>query len=283
MTAGTPGSGRRAGTPFPLGRGELRSHRDFASEILKNRRTIVVHLPPKYATDVRKRYPVFYLHDGQNVFEAATSCFGVEWQADESADRLIGEGRIEPLILVGIYNTPDRINEYTTHYDPRQRLGGKGRAYGDFVMEELKPFIDRHYRTLPGREHTAVGGSSLGGLITLGMAREQHEHFSKCAILSPSLWWDGGRLLRELGRTKKWLRDMRFWIDMGTGEGDTRRNPPSGIVQLRRLRRIFTSARLRPDLDYHYWEVEGGEHNEANWAARFDKVLLYFFGTESED
>ncbi len=259
---------------------EIKYHVQFASEILGNQRTLAVCLPPNYTVDSKRRYPVLYLHDGQNVFEAATAAFGVEWQADETAERLILESSIEPLIIVGIYNTPDRINEYTIHSDPKLGLGGKGKLYGRFVMEEVKPFIDEHYRTCPDREHTAVGGSSLGGLISLGMAREQHEHFSKCICMSPSLWWGGGRLLREMARTKSWMKRMRFWIDMGTREGNTRRQPPPGIMYLRRVRRHFKAAGLAENRHYHYWEVEGGEHNEANWAARFDKVLLYFYGLD---
>jgi hypothetical protein len=101
--------------------------------------------------------------------------------------------------------------------------------------------------------------------------------------MSPALWWDSGRLLRDLGRSKTWLRDIRFWVDMGTREGDARRQPPAGIRLIRRLGRCFRAARLVPERDYRYWEVEGGEHNEANWAARFDKVLLYFFGKSDGD
>jgi predicted alpha/beta superfamily hydrolase len=259
--------------------GDIRYHTEFASVLLNNRRTLAVYLPPGYATEMRRRYPVFYLQDGQNVFDAATSAFGVEWQADESADMLIRQSQIAPLIMVGIYNTPDRINEYTLHHDDQLQAGGKGQLYGRFVMEEVKPYIDAYYRTLPGREHTAVGGSSLGGLCALGMAKEQHEYFSMCAVMSPSLWWHGGRMLREVCRGRAWLKTMRFWVDMGTREGDTRRQPPSGIVQLRRLRRCFKAAGLIEEENYHYWEVDGGEHNEANWAARFDKVLRYFFRT----
>jgi predicted alpha/beta superfamily hydrolase len=283
MTPNAPGFGNRDSSTPTDRRGELRYHKGFESTLLGNRRTLAVYLPPGYASEPRRRYPVFYLHDGQNVFDAATAAFGVEWQADDTAERLILEGRIDPVILVGIYNTPHRIDEYTLHRDSKQRAGGKGKLYGRFVMEEVKPFIDRQYRTLPGREHTAVGGSSLGGLISLAMAKEQHEYLSMCAVMSPALWWDSGRLLRDLGRSKTWLRDIRFWVDMGTREGDARRQPPAGIRLIRRLGRCFRAARLVPERDNRYWEVEGGEHNEANWAARFDKVLLYFFGKSDGD
>src|SRR5262245_879090 len=187
--SGRVGSGV-AGKRLPF-----RYHRNFPSALLGNERTLVVYLPPGYDAAAKQRYPVFYLQDGQNVFEASTAAFGVEWEADDTAERLIREGQIPPLIMVGIYNTPERANEYTTSYDATAKVGGKGKLYGRFVMEEVKPFIDATYRTRTDREHTAVGGSSLGGLISLAMAQQFHDKFSKCAVMSASLWWNRGRII----------------------------------------------------------------------------------------
>jgi predicted alpha/beta superfamily hydrolase len=224
------------------GPGSLRHHRFFPSLLLGNARTLVVYLPPGYDADIARRYPVFYLHDGQNVFEAATSAFGVEWEADDTATRLIHEGQIPPLIMVGIYNTPDRINEYTLSYDRTANAGGKGKVYGRFVMEEVKPFIDKTYRTLKDREHTAVGGSSLGGLITLGMARFHHEQISMAAIMSPSLWWGRCRILGEIARDYDWMKSMRFWLDMGTRETGRRRGrSATGITSTGRSKGASTT------------------------------------------
>ncbi|MEK7833277.1 MAG: alpha/beta hydrolase-fold protein, partial [Acidobacteriota bacterium] len=139
--------------------GEFRHHSKLHSTFLAHDRDVVVYLPPGYQ-DENKRFPVFYLHDGQNVFDAATAFNGVEWGMDETAQRLILSGRIEPLIIVAIYNTgADRIDEYTPTIDPRQKRGGKADLYGRFLIEELKPFIDRNYRTLAGPEFTGLGGS----------------------------------------------------------------------------------------------------------------------------
>ena len=261
--------------------GELRYHLDFPSAFLNNQRTLAVYLPPGYEANRRRRYPVFYLHDGQNLFDPTTAAFGVAWDADLTAERLIRDGLIPPLIMVGIYNTPDRFDEYTVHRDTKMKAGGRGQRYGRFVMEEVKPFIDRTYRTKAGREYTAVAGSSLGGLISLALAREHHERFALCGILSPALWWAEGRLLRELSRDRAWMNTMRFWLDMGTREGPQNRKPPRAIRQLRRLVSHFKAAGLMAGRDYAYWEVEDGEHNEANWAARFGRVLLYFFGNQA--
>ncbi len=258
--------------------GEGRVHDDFYSKLLDNRRTIWVYLPPGYADEPRRRYPVMYLHDGQNLFDPRLAAYGVAWDADATSDRLINAGRVEPVILVGIANTPARLDEYTIYTDAREKAGGQGELYARFVFDELKPFIDTEYRTLPAREHTGVAGSSLGGLVSLTMAWQFHDRFKMCGIVSPSLWWAGGRVLKDLERDDAWMKTMRFWVDMGTREGSRRGHITPTIRRTRELVDRFDHAGLIPGRDYYYWEVAGGEHNEAHWAARFDKMLLYFFG-----
>jgi len=259
-------------------KGEARRHDDFYSHYLENSRTLYVHLPPGYDQGHPKRYPVLYLHDGQNVFDPRLAAFGVSWAADETADRLFVQGRIMPVILVGIANTPERLDEYAVHRDGREKAGGKGDLYARFVLEEVKPFIDSEYRTKADRLHTGVAGSSLGGLVSLTMARTYADRFALCGALSPSLWWAGGRLLKELGHDPSWMKQMRFWVDIGTREGNRRGHVTATIRQMRQLLEHFDAAGLLPGRDYYYLEVAGGEHNEAHWAARFDKMLLYFFG-----
>jgi predicted alpha/beta superfamily hydrolase len=255
-----------------------RVHDNFASALLGNTRRITVYLPPGYHRDLTRRYPVLYLHDGQNLFDPARAVFGVAWQAGATADRLAREGRIRPVILVGIDNTPHRLEEYAAYPEPKHQVSGQGKLYARFVLEEVKGFIDREYRTLPGRPDTAIAGSSMGGLVSLTMAREYHRQVSLCGVLSPSLWWARGRVLDELEEDHAWMRKMRFWVCMGTREGQKRGHLSPHIERTQRLVGIFDKAALVPGRDYYYWEVVGGEHNEAAWAARFDKVLLYFFG-----
>jgi predicted alpha/beta superfamily hydrolase len=252
---------------------------EFASDHLGNVRRVTIRLPPGYDRDAARRYPVAYLHDGQNLFEPERSAFGVSWRAGETADRLAWAGRIQPVILVGIDSVAERLSEYAPHPDPAQEvIEARANSYGRFVLEEVKPFVDRECRTLPGQAHAAVIGSSMGGLATLAMARRHPDRFALCGVLSPSLWWARGRLLEELKADRDWMRRMRVWLCMGTHEGRQRGRVSPHVERTRRLVGLFDAAGLIPGRDYYYQEVSGGEHNEAAWAARFDKVLLYLFG-----
>lgn len=271
---------RLGGPPHPTRAplvGDIRYHLAFPSKHLENERTLIVYLPPGYRGSLAHHYPVLYMQDGQNLFDPSTSFQSVSWEANDTAERLILTRRIRPLIIVGIYNTPERIAEYTVHVDDKLQ-GGKGRQYGQFLFEEVKPFIDKTYRTKPDRRHTAVAGASLGGKLTLALAREHHDKFALCGALSPSLWWARGKLLKEFEGGPRWMRRMRFWVDMGTKEGVSKTEIPQAILRTRKLIQQFDAAGLLPGHHYYYWEVTGGEHSEAHWAARFDKFLLYFFG-----
>ncbi|WP_394792807.1 alpha/beta hydrolase [Armatimonas sp.] len=248
--------------------GLFRLHADFASQVLKPRRTVLVYLPPGYYENPERRYPVLYLHDGQNLFDGATSFIhGQEWRVDETAERLIVAGKIEPLIIVGIYNTgATRLEEYTPTRDKRGR-GGKGEIYSKFLTDELKPFIDRTYRTKTDAANTALGGSSLGGLISLWVGLKRADTFGKLAILSPSVWWDEKAILKAI--TKKLA--LKLWVDIGTSEGD------NALPDTRLLRDALKEKGWKEGSELTYQEFEGAQHNESSWAARFDKVLLFLF------
>ncbi len=261
----------------PTSPSRLEFHEEFESSYLDHERTLAVYLPPGYDSSSSMHCPVFYLHDGQNLFDPQTAAFGVAWNAHTTADRLITEGRIPPLIMVGIYNTPDRISEYSWISGGKDG-GGKGRLYGQFLFEEVKPFIDANYRTQPTREFTGVGGSSMGGLVSLTLAWQFPQYLSKCAILSPSLWWSNGRILPDLEEDPSWMRSIRFWLDMGTHEGASHAVYGAGLTHTRRLAHCFTTAGLRPEIDFRYREIPDGEHCEAAWAARFDQVLTFLWG-----
>jgi predicted alpha/beta superfamily hydrolase len=262
---------------FPK-QGQLERHENFHSALLDNQRTIEVYLPPGYQGAAKRAYPVLYLHDGQNLFERSAASPAMTWRADATADRLIHEGRLPPLILVAIASTPDRLNEYATMQDRKEQAGGRGLLYARFVLEEVKPFIDRNYHSRPDRTGTGVAGSSMGGLISLLMAQHFSDQIGLCAALSPSLWWAEEAILRDFSRDLAWVNRTRFWLDMGTREGGGREPGEQAVARARRLVRKLDRTRLLPGHDFYYMEVSGAGHDESHWARRFDKVLLYLFG-----
>jgi len=259
------------------GRHSVRYHHNFYSEHLRNQRTISVYVPPWYDEDSSRHFPVLYMHDGQNLFDAVTAFGGVPWAADETADRLIRGSRIRPVILVGVANTRERIREYGPT-GRRARGTSRSYRYGRFLVEELKPFIDRTYRAAPGAPNTGVGGSSMGGLISLFLARWYPDVFGLCMAMSPSLWWDRELVLRTWPAERAWLQGLRFWIDMGTEEGSTLASRREQVRRARRLANMFRRDGLRDGHEIHYLEVDGGQHNERDWAARFESALEFFFG-----
>ncbi len=256
--------------------GNIQPHPAFPSKILGNRRDILVYLPKEYRRSTARRYPVLYLHDGQNVFDAATSFAGVEWGADETAQRLTAAKLIEPIIIVAVANTgTDRIHEYAptaAHIDPLKRMQSKGslRSYGRFLIEELKPFIDRKYRTRREAEFTGLGGSSLGGLATLVLGLWFPDYFTRLAVMSPSIWWDDCaiyKIVDALDETAK--PPLKIWLDTGTHEPGWER------AAVLRDKMVEKGWRLYDDLQFT--EVEGGDHSEGAWGRRVDPALRFLF------
>ena len=250
--------------------GDIRTHEAFHSRYLEHDRTVLVYLPPEYDQATADRYPVLYLHDGQNVFDQATS-FGDEWRVDETAQELIAGGCIEPIIVVGVYNTGDhRIEEYTPTPSADGTAGGRADDYGRMLVEELKPFIDATYKTFPGAANTAIGGSSLGGLLTLHLGLRYPTAFGKLAVLSPSVWWDDRVILREV-EALPGKRAQRIWLDVGAREGER------CVSDSRLLRDALVAKGWVLGEDLSYFEAEDGEHNERSWGARVAPMLEFLF------
>lgn len=251
--------------------GDFRHHNSFQSPFLDQARDVIVYLPPNYDQDDWRRYPVLYMHDGQNLFDSVTAFSGMEWSVDETAERLILTGKLDPLIIVGIYNTGEhRIDEYTPTVDPRQQRGGKADLYGRFIVEELKPFIDHRYRTMAGPEYTGLGGSSLGGLATFYLGMKYPYVFSKLMVMSPSVWWDYGMILK-FAQSLRAKPSTRIWLDIGSKEGKF----TPGYV--RNLRDILVSQGWRLNADLKFQEVRGGQHNERAWAKRVEPALKFLY------
>src|ERR1700730_13597543 len=168
--------------------GDLRLH-EFRSRVFRNTRFLRVWLPPGYddAANAGRRYPVLYLNDGQNLFESSTAFAGIEWQVDETADRLIRAGTVPPMIFVGMDNTgKERIREYMPYRSIHPRmLRVRGRYYPDFLFKEVMPFVESAYRVATGPENTGLGGSSLGGLIALYTVVAQPGAIGRLLLESP--------------------------------------------------------------------------------------------------
>jgi predicted alpha/beta superfamily hydrolase len=249
---------------------------NFRSRFLPGRRDITVWLPEAYLADPTRRFPVFYLHDGQNLIDPRTSFVpGRTWEVDATADALTASAQIEPLILVGIANTGvRRMAEYTPTRDPR-RGGGEGARYGRLLVQELKPLIDLCFRTLPGPANTALGGSSLGGLISLALALDYPSVFGKVAVMSPSVWWNQRAILNRVSGARP-RPDIRIWLDMGTHEG-LRHLRDTDLLDRRLVQRGWHGDGPTPDL--FYGRYPGATHDESSWASRFDDVLRFLFPT----
>jgi predicted alpha/beta superfamily hydrolase len=261
--------------PAPTRTGEFRTHERFRSRHLPDDHTVVVYLPPRYEEEPTRRYPVLYMQDGQNLFDEETAFGGSEWHVDETAQRLIAERRIAPLIVVGIWNAGEsRIDEYTPTFDEAQEAGGKADLYARLLVEELKPHIDETYRTRTGAGDTGLGGSSLGGLVALHIGLTHSNVFGRLAIMSPAVWWDGRVIVREV-LTLAERPPLRIWLDAGTGEGK------DVVDDARLLRDALLAKGWRLGHDLHYVEAEGAGHDEAAWASRVPGVLEYLFPPES--
>jgi predicted alpha/beta superfamily hydrolase len=249
--------------------GEFQSHERFRSRFLANERTILVYLPPGYKARAARRYPVLYLQDGQNVFDKATS-FGEEWHVDETAQGLIEGGQIEPVIVVAVYNTGEhRLDEYTPTKVP-DKGGGQADNYGRMLVEEIKPLVDSKYKTLPSAASTGLGGSSLGGLVTLHLGLRYPTVFNRLAVLSPSVWWDNRAIVREVEQLGAKL-PLKIWLDAGTGEGK------DVVDDARALRDALQAKGWVPDHDLRYIEAEGAQHNESAWGSRVGDVLKWLY------
>jgi enterochelin esterase-like enzyme len=244
--------------------GEVKYHRNFQGKGLLPR-DIIVWLPPSYEKEKQKRYPVLYAHDGQNLFDPSTSSFGVDWQMDETADSLIKQGKIKEIIIVGIYNSSQRMKEYYT--------GDTGKTYMKFIVNELKPFIDKTYRTLPDRKNTTSMGSSAGGLVSFMLVWEYNKIFSKAACVSPSFFIRGLDYITPVLEYKGKRKDIMTYIDCGGVGLDS--------LLLDGAEKMLSALKekgYKKGKDYTWFFDKTGEHNEQNWARRLWRPLEFFYG-----
>lgn len=250
----------------------LRLHRAFHSRFLPDDRDLIVYLPPGYVEDTGRTYPVLYMHDGQNLFDGRTAFAGRSWQVREHADAAIEAGEVEPLVIVGIYNTGNsRLAEYT-HERDWQRGGGEAAKYGRLIVEELMPWIAARYRVRTDRSSTGMGGSSLGGLVSTYLGLQHAEKFGKLAVLSPSVWWNHKSILGYVNeRAREIWERPRMWLDVGEQEGRRTVQDADQLAQRLRANGWVDSDTLR------FERIAGGTHNEASWAERVRPMLRFLF------
>jgi len=259
--------------------GDLRLHK-FRSRIFRNDRFLRVWLPPGYddPENAERHYPVLYLNDGQNLFEASTSFTGVEWQVDETGDRLIREGVVPPMILVGIDNAgKERLREYMPHRSLHpMMLRVHGTRYPAFLFKEVMPFVARTYRVASGPMSTGLGGSSLGALIALYTVAVRPGVIGCLLLESPSLWASNRQLIRQSRSVKRWPE--KIFLATGTAEAGRKERDQSQVDDVRELAGIFRRAGLD---DQHLQLVieEGGTHHESAWARRLPAALSFLFSS----
>jgi len=251
-------------------------HHELRTRIFRNTRLLRVWLPPDYDVAGVRRYPVLYLNDGQNLFDPATAFAGVHWRVGETAGQLIAEGKIPALIIVGIDNTgKNRVREYIPYRSLDMRLfGPQGKCYPEFLLREVMPLIEKYYRVAKGPEHTGLGGSSLGGLITLYTQLAAPGVFGRLLIESPSLFVANRKILEECRSFRDWSH--RIYLGIGTREVGNAGKDERAVNDMRELDRILRAAGLGEER-LKVWIEEGASHNEAAWGARFPGAMEFLY------
>lgn len=263
--------------------GVLRRHASFPSRFVAAR-NVDVWLPPGYARAGRRRYPVLYAHDGQDLFDPRTSRAGVDWGVDEALTRLVEQGVVRGAIVVGVWSTPRRTAEYMpgkalSPADARGPGGGPLPAqdriasdeYLRFLVRELKPFVDSRYRTLRGRADTFVMGSGMGALISAYAVAEYPRVFGGAACVSTHWPAGGGAVIDYMAAHMPDPLTHKFYFDHGTETLDAVYKPFQG-----RMDRVMRLAGYAEGGNWVTREFEGEEHSERSWRKRVDIPLVFF-------
>ena len=240
--------------------GNVEFHREIYSRIMNVKRDFFVWLPAGYDENIARSYPVLYMHDGQNLIDPKASYAGKDWQVDETVTRLIREYKIKEIIVVGIYNNENRLEEYSD--------SEKGERYRKFLIEELKAFVDSKYRTLPDNKNTAIMGSSMGGLASFLIAWKHPEVFGMAGCMSSSFYYNDDKVFKMLDEYTGPKKHIKFYIDHGE----------DGLIRGQRMFCKLTQMGYVIGTEVDYFYARGAEHNEKEWAKRLERPLIFFFG-----
>lgn len=259
--------------------GRLEYWKSVPSKFLTTTRHVEIWLPPGYDAQATNRYDVLYMHDGQNLFDPRIANTGVDWGVDEAVVRGMNAGKLPPLIVVGVWCTDQRLREYSPWH--------LGTNYARFLIEELMPQVNLKFRTRTGSQHTAVMGSSMGGLISFWLCWKHPEVFGGGGCLSSALMWNERFLSptgearplleREIANDAKFPRGPRLYFDYGTREGAGAFEPLHN-----KLAAWLEAQGWKSGADFVIHKIEGAEHNEAAWRARLDEPLLFLFGKQAK-
>ena len=233
-------------------------------------REVQVWLPPGYEQAPGRRYPVLYMLDGETTFDAQV--LGEELGVDETAQRLVKAGAIEPMIIVAVESSERREEQLTpvSQSIDGQVVGGGAPRYADYLIKELKPLIDQRYRTRGGRADTAIGGFSLSGLMAMWLLLEHSETYGAGLVISPSAWWGSEDIVKQAAkRAESGAKAPRIWLDVGTKE------PEDMTGGVRHLREALVARGWSPS----YLEAAGAGHDFASWAARVEPMLRFLYGS----
>jgi predicted alpha/beta superfamily hydrolase len=247
----------------------------FDAKSLPGPRGLWVYLPPTYLENTASRFGVLYMHDGPNLFSPEIAFGGNEWKVDETLDAGAEDGSIDEVIVVGIEVSGPREEELTPTRDGFYGYGGKGDAYLSMLASEIKPMVDAELRTLPSREHTAIMGSSLGGLLSVHAGVQRAGVFGLVGAMSPSTWWDDRMLFDDVSSLcTKPERPLRVYVDSGDAP------PPwnDDVLNTRELAARFRSVGYQDEKDFRYVVAAGAVHTEAAWAARLPAALAFLLG-----
>lgn len=255
--------------------GDIREHKKIIDAATGSERNLTVYLPPGYddAANQEVRYPVLYLQDGQNLFDESVSYNGIEWKVDETAQRLISEGTIQPLIIVGIWNTPSRTAEYVPQAMNAAGTQSLADAYADLVTGTIKPLIDARYRTQPDAANTAIGGGAMGALAAINVTQRHPEAFGKLALLTPQLRANGKSISDAIGDGST-FKDKQIYLDTSPEMGTAGNEPVADATN-------FAELLIKAGVDPNRLKVvtlNEPANNEPAWQARFDQVLLWLYG-----
>ncbi|MCU6712894.1 alpha/beta hydrolase-fold protein [Paenibacillus sp. J5C_2022] len=251
--------------------------KEFKSRLLNNERDMFIYLPPSYQDEADRKYPVLYMHDGQHVFHQDQK--GESWDVHLTADRLVAEGKMREIIIVAIAHIEDaRIAEYM-HASPDGQdvfgMSNQGELYEQFLLQEVKPYIDREYRTLPDKANTALMGSSAGGLVSYNIGFRHPDVFGMIGALCPFFVSTDSATMEErwLSKVYEQREDLKIWMDVGDAEGYT-------VMEkhVRQVANTLIDAGFKPGADLMFHIAVGSGHSQRDWAARVHAPLLYFFG-----